>query len=99
MIRYPAWLEKMEGVAQEQAKVRFLMRVYALYASEEGTVTEFAKVLNLTMTQIRTQTQSQFWRPLPVETAIRIENALGRDIAPRELLRPDVFQLPEAVSK
>jgi hypothetical protein len=99
MLPYPAWINGLNEDQRESAKTRFLIRVYALYASEEGTVSEFARVLGLGMNQIKTQTQPAYWSPLPVETAIKIEFALGREVAPREALRPDVFLIPEAVSK
>jgi hypothetical protein len=99
MLPDPAWLKDLDAESREQARTRFLIRVYALYASEEGSVTEFARALDLTMNQIKTQVQRTYWRRIPITTAIRIELALGREVAPRESLRPDVFLIPETVSK
>jgi len=99
MLRYPAWLAELPKEEQEKARIRWLIRLYALYATEEGGLKKFAAHMGLSTNYLKTQTQHTFWRQLPPKTAIKIEETLGRDIAPRERLRPDLFTLPETVSK
>lgn len=95
MLPDPAWLADIPLDQREKARIRWLIRIYALYATEAGDLTALAAKMQLTTNYLKTQTQHTFWRQLPPKTAIKIEELLGRDIAPRERLRPDLFTIPQ----
>ncbi len=85
----PAWLEAVEDDRQHAEKTRFLLKIAALYVDPEGRLSELSRKCGLAENTLATVSKRQ--DRISPEIAILVENAVGRDILPRELLRPDLF--------
>ena len=88
-IRMPAWLEAVEDDRQLAERTRFLLRLAALYIDPEGRLSELSRRCGLAENTLATISKRQD-RVSP-EIAISVEKAVGREVMPRELLRPDLF--------
>lgn len=87
----PAWLEAVEPDRQPAEKTRFLLKIAALYVDPEGRLSELSRVCGLAENTLATVSKRQ--DKLSPEIAILVEKAVGREILPRELLRPDLFSV------
>lgn len=87
----PRWLEELpEGPAKVKARTRFLIRLAALYSSEDG----FAKQMAIDIGAHR-QTLNQGmlrWTTMPPWLCRKIEDTLGSDLFPVEYLNPEIFK-------
>ncbi len=84
----PFWHESVPEKDRDAAKLRLLLSLAAIYASESGTATAFAQALGVGDTAIL---QAKARGRISGELAVRIETLLGRELFPRELFRPDLF--------
>jgi hypothetical protein len=80
----PAWLASMPADKRESCRLRFMVALASLYANEDGSPMKFSKSLGLHPTAL----SSAKSRGLPTETALMIEQALGRDLFPWEQFLP-----------
>lgn len=78
----PAWITALPKEQREVARVRFYLNLAATFASEGGTLTALSKLIGLADTALNTARNRGRVSP---ETAIQIEQTLGRDNFPREL--------------
>jgi hypothetical protein len=85
----PAWLERLDPELQAAERTRFLLRIAALYVSPEGSVAELSRQCGLAEGTLASVSKRQDL--LSPEMVISVEKAVGRDIMPRELFRPDLF--------
>lgn len=85
----PTWLETVEIDRQPAETTRFLLKLAALYVDPEGRLSELSRACGLAENTLATISKRQD-RVSP-EIAILVEKAVGRDVMPRELLRPDLF--------
>lgn len=92
-VQLPAWLELVPLQRREHARTRFLLRIAALYATEDGTMTRLSALLGLHENTL-TATAGSRERISP-ELARSIERALGEDLFPRELLNPKIFGMDD----
>ncbi len=90
-IQLPTWLETVEEDRQATEKTRFYLKIAALYVSPDGRLSDLSKACGLQENTLATVSQRG---PLSPEIAIVIEKTVGRDIIPRHLLRPDLFEIP-----
>ena len=89
-LRMPTWLE---GVPQEDrlcARTRFLLRLAALYASENGGLGELSCLIGYESKHSLSVIISRR-RSVSPEQAAAIETVVGREVVAREDLRPDMF--------
>lgn len=83
----PKYLESMGEDDARSARCRYLIRLAALHYSPEGRVNSLSERLGLS-----SNTLAQLTNISP-ELAVRLEDVLGREHFPRELFRPDVFEV------
>lgn len=83
----PKYLESLEGDELKSARCRFLIRLCALHYSSEGRVNVLSERLGLNPNSLSQATN------ITPELAVKIEELLGREHFPRELFRPDVFEV------
>lgn len=87
-IAMPPWLSSVnEDEHREAARVRFLIRVAALYYSKEGRMKLLSKNIGLHPNSLALMDK------ITPEMAIKLEDVLGRELFPRELFRPDIFSI------
>ena len=89
MIPYPTWVDSLPDAEKEAEKVRFRIRVAALYATREGLYAGLAERVGVslaTVGAIASKTQR-----LSVPSALRFERALGREVCPREEMAPHFY--------
>jgi len=84
----PSWLDSLPEEEKTQARLRWLLSLAALYASETGTATALAELLDSGPTAIL---QAKSRGRISGEMAVKLETLLGRELFPRELFRPDLF--------
>ena len=84
----PAWHESVPAEKKPAAKIRTLLNLAAVYASEEGTASALADRLGVGKAAIL---QARSRGKISGEMAVQLESLLGRELFPRELFRPDLF--------
>lgn len=85
----PKWAEKLKGAELETAMIRFRLEIAAAYYGPGATVNAMSEAIGY-----NGRTLLSGGRMTPTN-AIKIEKLLGRDIMPREFLRPDIFQIED----
>jgi hypothetical protein len=90
-IQMPAWLAAVEPADQPAERTRFLLRLAALYVDPQGRLSELSRLCGLADNTLATVSKRQ--DKISPEIAVAVETAVGRDILPRELLRPDLFSV------
>lgn len=93
-IELPKWIKELPLDRQTDAERCFLLRLAALHYSEQGHLKALSTGIGLADGTLATYLSSG--QPITAEISIRLEDALGRDLFPRELFRPDLFKLPSA---
>lgn len=89
----PHWVmahQKPEAV--DKAKLRFLIRLAALYHNERASLGLLSIAIGKSEPSLAMVCKRG---EISAETAIAIENAIGRSLFPREMFRPDLFVLPQ----
>lgn len=87
----------LDGLAEDQlepARVRFLIRLAALYHNESGVVSQLSQAIGMHERSLHSLIGLNHLKITP-DTAVKIEKAVGRDRMPRELFRPDIFVTEE----
>jgi len=88
----PKWMATLPDIEREPALQRFYLCLASVYASEKASAADLSMRLGLKPNAVNVmKTRGR----VTGETAVDLENLLGRDIFPRELFRPDLFILPE----
>lgn len=85
----PQWLEKVPKKDREAAKVRFLVRLAALYHTETGDSAALAVDLGL-QAHYFANLHATKRRP-PPNICVQIESVVGRHAFRRELVHPELF--------
>jgi hypothetical protein len=85
----PDWLNRVPRNRRLRARVRFLLRLAALYASERGTLTDLSQKCGFHPHSLSC-TASARDRISP-EAARLIESEVGRQFVTREMLAPEVY--------
>jgi hypothetical protein len=87
----PAWVIAVTEPEQSIERRRFVLRLAALYHNPKGSLQELSRALNYSDNALhQAAVQNQGVTP---ECAIRLEGLLGRELFPRELFRPDIFNV------
>jgi len=85
----PAWLNDLPEDQRALGRAHFLLKIAALYNSPTKGMRGLSAAIGLDPNTLSAMLHQ---RQLPsVETCIKVEALLGRDIFPRELMRPDIF--------
>lgn len=91
-IPIPRWIDAMPAKKRSAARVRFLVRVAAAYATPEGTVPAMSEQLGLHKNSLNTMiAPGRGDQTISPQLAKSIERLVGRDILPREMLCPEIF--------
>jgi len=89
---FPAWFDALPDEEKPRARAKFIVRCAALIATQEGTVDS----LSLAMGYGRNTVQSalgagRYDDNFPVNFVMRLEDVIGRDTIPREILNKKIF--------
>lgn len=84
----PSWLDSVPEDERDATKLRILLSLAAIYASECGTASRLAECLGAGPSAIL---QAKARGKISGEMAVKLEALLGRELFPRELFRPDLF--------
>lgn len=86
----PAWLTGETDPEKSEKRTRFYLSVACQYYSESGRASDLAEAIGMTANSYAVmKTRGK----VPPETALALEKALGRELFPRELFRPDLFEI------
>lgn len=91
-ITLPKWLDDLPEAERPAARTKFLLKYCALYATENGSLQDLSEALGYSRRTIL-QTSGGF-EALNTNIALRIEKLLGREVITRELLLPEIFDIP-----
>lgn len=86
---FPPWLNREDRPAVQ----RYLLKIAAAQASPKGTLTELAGLMGLPVTTLSNWAAGVVEMP-PLQI-VALEKLIGREAAPREAFRPDLFDLPK----
>ncbi len=81
----PAWLAAIPEADREACRLRFNVALAALYANPDGSPMQFSEALGLGKGSLSAVKSRGTIAP---ETALKIEQALGRDLFPWEMFLP-----------
>ncbi len=87
----PSWLASTQDDVQAQVRTRFFLCLAAAYCGERGNHARLARTIGMNVQAVHSARERGQVSP---EMAIAIESALGRELFPRELFRPDLFTIP-----
>ena len=86
----PSWLDDVPKKDRANARMRFLLKLAALYASESGSLGSLSSRMGYSHRQSLSVIISHRGNVSP-EQAVRIEEIVSREVVTREALRPDIF--------
>lgn len=87
----PSWLEKMpEGPEKNKARTRFVIRLASLYCSQQGFIAQLSSAIGVENFAINNGITR--WQSVPPWLCRRIEDSLGADAFPVEILNPEIFK-------
>lgn len=99
MIKYPKWLKALPEAERSAARQRFLVRLAALYATEQGDLAHLATAVGRSKPTITVySTREPTLKPIPWDVAIAMEEIAGSDVMLRNDIRPDIFGPPVEVT-
>lgn len=78
----PAWVKP-------EQRAEFAVRLAAFYHDKSGSLGKLSVALGGSSSMLHMQLNTT--GTITVNTCIKIEELLGRDVFPREFLRPDIF--------
>lgn len=81
----PAWLAALPREEQERGRLRFYVALAALYANPDGSTIQLSQALGLGDTALSSIKSRGKIAP---ETALKLEQSLGRDLFPWEMFLP-----------
>lgn len=86
----PLWLNELPVSERAGALLSYHLGIAALHASPNGTMKELADLIKWPESGF---SQAKRRGSISPRIAIRIENELGRNVMPRELLCPEFFSV------
>jgi hypothetical protein len=81
----PAWMTEIPEAERNECRLRFNLALAALYANKRGSIMQFSEALGMQTTALSV---AKSRAKLGAETALKIEQALGRDLFPWEMFLP-----------
>lgn len=90
--REPKWLQNVPAPERAGALLAYHLGIAALHASQAGTMKELADMVGWPESSF---SQAKKKGALAPRMCIKIEQVVGRDIMPRELLCPEFFAVGE----
>lgn len=87
---FPAWVTSAESdVERDRLRSRYLLNLAAAAFSPSGHLTALSTAIGLDRATL--SAYAARGSRVPVEVAIKIERAVGREFVTREAFRPDIF--------
>lgn len=91
LIQEPLWLQQMAvGEPRKVARLKWLLDLCALYATEDGKMTDLSLMCGFSSSAIG---KARYVGAISPDMAIRIEQCLGRAWITREVLLPELFSI------
>jgi hypothetical protein len=91
---YPRWIHDLcpSEKIQREEKLKFLIKLAALYATPDGTIGALCKLLGKNKQAFAPQFRGFNNQPLNINLAIEIEKVVGADNISRKDLCPHIFE-------
>lgn len=91
-ISLPQWINALPEAERPAARTKFLLKTCSLYATQDGRIQDLSRALGYSP---RTLFQmSAGYEVMNPNVAIALEKLLGRDVVTREILLPELFDIP-----
>jgi hypothetical protein len=86
----PKWLDTLPEADRPAARLRWILEIAAAYHSPEGAMTTLSKACGKADSTV---SKAKYDGRISARLAIQIEQVLGRDIMPREIICPEFFAI------
>lgn len=86
----PKWLQTLPAAERPAARLRWILEIAASYATPEGTMTALSRLCDKSDSTVG---KAKFDGQISARLAIKIEQVIGRDIMPREVICPEFFAI------
>lgn len=83
----PAWIAACPPAEREGARLRFYLSLAGLYANPQGSLTKMSIEMGLNANALPSVRSRKV---MSAETALKIEQLLGRELFPWEMFLPDL---------
>jgi len=83
----PAWLATLDPSERDTYKLRFYLKLAGLYANKDGSIMQLSEAIGLKGAALSTAKNRGQVGP---ETALKLEQVLGRRLFPWEIFLPDL---------
>jgi len=91
-IAFPAWIERLPKKNQARARAKFLLRLAAVLATPEGSITTLSHRIGLHRNSLNAMlAQGTMDSGIPVNIIKAIEQTIGSGVIPRAVLNPEVY--------
>lgn len=88
----PAWIERLPANVQGRARSKFLLKVAAVLATEEGSISVLSHRIGLHRNSLNAMiVAGTLDSGIPVNVIKAIEQTIGVGVIPRTLLNPEVY--------
>lgn len=91
-IAFPAWIDHLPKKDQARARVKFLLRLAAVLATPEGSISVLSHRIGLHRNSLNSMiAQGTLDAGIPVNVIKAIEQTIGVGVIPRSVLNPEVY--------
>jgi len=92
---FPAWIDRLPAKEQPRARVRFILKLVAVLATSEGSVTALSRRIGLHRNSLNSMIASgAIDGGLPVNVIKAIEQTIGVGVIPRCVMNPEIYGEP-----
>lgn len=89
---FPAWLHALPEADKPRARAKFIVRYAALIATQDGTIESLSCAMGYGHNTVQSALGAgRYDESFPVNFIVRLEDAIGRDTIPREVLNKRIF--------
>lgn len=91
-ITFPAWIEGLPKKDRARARVRFILRLAAILATQEGSISVLSQRIGMHKNTLNTMIAAGVMdNGVPVHIIKAIEKVIGVGVIPRSVLNPEVY--------
>jgi len=91
-IEFPQWIERLPNKEQAHAKSKFVLRLAAILATPEGSISVLSHRIGLHRNSLNAMLASgQMDDGIPVNVIKAIEQTIGIGVIPREVMNANVY--------
>lgn len=95
LTEYPAWMNRVREANQPRERMRFLLKYAALMGTPEASISALSEALGMHVYSLGASlSQGRYDKGLPVSLILKIEDLIGFDVIPRDMMNPKAYGQP-----